>query len=177
VVPEGDLIVVTVPPPGAPRLQLWERFCSATDLPADKFEADIRVNESLGAASAELMRHVTLCIERSDGDEQTMGRMKKRLAKEILSAHKSVERSLVLPSEHHAWAIERSEKLVREIRAMSPKVIGDLDELIPRFAKPNGATTTDPSTVPADELLEAAAHGLVGLSESVRSRRHRGKEE
>jgi hypothetical protein len=173
VVPAEDLIVVTVPPSGAPRGLLWERFCSATDLLPDRFAADVRVNESLGAASAEVMRHVTLCIQQGGVEERTIRSIKKTLSKKILPTHKSVEPSLVLPPEHQAWALEKSEQLVREIRLVSPTVIGDLDDLIPRFSEPTGPTTTDPSTVASDELLAAAAYGLVGLSETV-SRRRRG---
>ena len=175
VVPAEDLIVVTVPPSGAPRGLLWERFCGATDLPPDRFAADVRVNESLGAASAEVMRHVTLCIDAGGVEERTIRAIKKKLSKEILPTHKSAEPSLVLPPEHHAWAMEKSEELVREIRLVAPKVIGDLDDLIPRFNEQKGPTTTDPSTVPADELLAAAAHGLVGLSETVGRRRRQTK--
>jgi hypothetical protein len=51
--------VVTVPPPGSPREELWHRFCAATGIPADGTVLDgVRDNESLGYASCDLLRRM-----------------------------------------------------------------------------------------------------------------------
>ena len=48
--------VVTVPPPGASHDVLWHRFAQAIVVDPDGLVAPIRSNESLGAASMEVMR-------------------------------------------------------------------------------------------------------------------------
>lgn len=169
-VPVEDLLLVTVPPQGAPSSLLWQRFCEAAALPADRFDATIRVNESLGAHSAEVMRHVMARADAADVDPPTRKAMKKVLAKQVLSARKSAEPSLLLPERHHEWAVRRSERMVAELTDLRPTVIGDLSDLIPQFPPPAGAATTDPSAASVDDLLAAAAYGLVGMAEEVARR-------
>lgn len=166
-VPAENLLLVTVPPQGSPSSSLWERFCSAAGLPPERFDATIRVNESLGADSAEVMRYVMTRAAEVDADVDTRKAMKKILAKQILSARKSAEPTLLLPSEHHAWAVKRGKRMVSQLNDLGPSVIGDLDDLVPRFPPPSGKPTANPSAAPVDELLAAAAFGLVGMSEEV----------
>lgn len=53
------LDVVTVPPPGAPREELWRRFCAAVGMPPEVADLDsVFENASLGYASCELMRRL-----------------------------------------------------------------------------------------------------------------------
>ncbi|MEO8328678.1 MAG: hypothetical protein ABI586_01615 [Candidatus Nanopelagicales bacterium] len=169
-VPAEDLLLVTVPPSGAPSSLLWERFCAAAGLPADRFDATIRVNESLGAASAEVMRYVMARADDANVDSGTRKMMKKILAKQILSSRKSSEPTLLLPPEHYDWAVQRSERMVKNLSQLGPTIVGDLDDLIPAAPAPKGATTTDPSAQSIDELLSAAAYGLVGMSEEMARR-------
>ena len=165
-----DLLLVTVPPQGSPSSLLWQRFCEAAELPADRFDATIRVNESLGADSAEVMRYVMARADFADVDQPTRKAMKKILAKQVLSSRKSAEPTLLLPDEHHDWAVKRSERMVSQLRELGPTVIGDLGDLIPRFPVPSGSTTTNPSAASVDDLLAAAAYGLVGMAEEVAKR-------
>ena len=160
-----DLCVVTVPPSGAPRGQLWERFCQAVDLRAEQFDANVRVNESLGAASAEVMRYVAIQAQAAGTEGRTTRAIKKSLAKQVMAELRSSEPTLVLPEKFQDWTRNRSEELVSEIRGISPQIVGDLTDLIPTFATPSGPTTDDPSRLPADALLTAAAHGLLGMSD------------
>lgn len=55
--------VVAVPPPGSPTELLWERFCDAAELASVAPPgADVRVNESLGYASCDLLRRVNASL-------------------------------------------------------------------------------------------------------------------
>jgi len=179
--PADDLIVVTVPPQGAPPGLLWERFCLAAGLAPAAFDTSAKVNESLGAASAEVMRYVMLQAGQSlEGVDETSHplkqTLKQTLAKQILSSHKSAEPVLVLPPQQHEWAARESRQLVEALRSLPITVIGDLDDLLPTFAAPKGPTTTDPGTLDSDTLLAAAAHGLIGLAESrARGRRQQSR--
>lgn len=163
--PHEDVVVVTVPPSGAPKGLLWERFCESVGIPPERFDSTIRANESLGAASAELMRYVSAAAEGTKVSDATRRNLKKVVSKEILAAHKGDEPTLLLPPEYQAWTTERSRQLIDELRALDVSVIGDLDELMPVYAAEGPDTTTDPSTIPAEVLLQAAAHGILGMSQ------------
>jgi len=163
-VPFEDLALVTVPPPGADRGLLWQRMCEALELDPGAYDSSTRANESLGAASAEVIRYVTAELNESK-DNVFVGRAVKRaLTKKILVSRKKDEPKLILPEQHHQWARRESDRLVNELGALGVRVIGDLGDLISTFDEGKGPVTSDPSALPTDELLRAAAHGLVGLS-------------
>jgi hypothetical protein len=170
----ADVVVVTLPTSGAPPGLLWERFCQAVGLPAERFDAMDRANESLGAASAEVMRYVTQRAIEAGADKATMGTIKRVLAKQMLAAHRTAEPTLVLPDEYRKWARKRSEELVAAMRLVPATVVGDLDELIPQDTRSGGDVTSDPSQLPVDSLLGAAAHGLVSLTEALAHGPRRG---
>jgi hypothetical protein len=165
-----DVLLVTVPPQGSASHLLWERFCAAAGLPPDRFDATIRVNESLGAHSAEVMRHVMACAAVAGVEKPTRRVMKEVLAKGILSSRKPEEPTLVLPDRYQEWTIERGRRMINQLTELGPVVIGDLEDLVPQFRKSSSPTTADPSAASADELLTAAATGLVGLSTEVARR-------
>ena len=169
-VPHEDVVVVTVPPSGAPKGLLWERFCESVNIPPERFDSTIRANESLGAASAEVMRYVSAAAEGTKVSDATRRNLKKVVSKEILAAHKGEEPTLLLPPEHQEWTTGRSRQLIDDIAALDVAVIGDLEELMPVYAPEGESTTTDPSTIPSDVLLQAAAHGILGMSQRASRR-------
>lgn len=160
----ADLVVVTVPPSGAPKGLLWERFCESVGIPADRFDSTISANESLGAASAEVMRYVSAAAEGTNVSDAVRRNLKRVVSKEILASHKSSEPTLLLPPQYQEWTTKRSRTLIADLAAFEPTVIGDLDELMPAYAPERDTTTTDPSTIPTEQLMEAAAHGILGMS-------------
>ena len=168
-----NLVVVTVPPPGSPKGLLWERFCDSVGIPPERFDSTISANESLGAASAEVMRYVSAAAEGTNVSDAVRRNLKKVVSKDILASHKSSEPTLLLPPESQAWTTKRSRTLIQEIAALQPTVIGDLEELMPVYAPEREGTTTDPSTIPTEQLMEAAAHGILGMSR--RQARRAGK--
>src|SRR5206468_4000583 len=57
------ITLVTVPPSGAPRDELWRRFATAIDLPDVPIELPVAAaNTSLGPAEAELLRHLNASL-------------------------------------------------------------------------------------------------------------------
>jgi hypothetical protein len=173
--PTEDVVVVTVPPSGAPKGLLWERFCESVGLPPERFDDSIRANESLGAASAEVMRYVSAAAEETKVSDAVRRNLKKVVSKDILASHKSAEPTLLLPVERQEWTTRRSRALIDDLQALTPTVIGDLEELMPVYAPEGPNTTTDPSTIPADQLLSAAAHGILGMSQRAARRGKRTK--
>jgi hypothetical protein len=157
---DAGVTLVTVPPSGAPRGLLWERFCQAVDLEPQKFDSSASVNESLGAASAEVIRYVSASLDERETHRQTARVLKKTLAKAVLNTRKSAEPTLVLPHELESWAAGRSRELISDLATVDKTTVGDVEELEPRFTGPKANETEDPSKLPTEELLSAAGYAL-----------------
>ena len=90
--------LVTVPPPGAPRELLWERFCSVLATAPAGFAPARMDNESVGAASTLVIRRLNELLNSMDlafpiGTDLRKG----LLAKQVLAARKSDEPAIGLP--------------------------------------------------------------------------------
>jgi hypothetical protein len=60
----ASVTVVTLPPPGAPREELWRRFCQSARLPAEDAElGEVHENTSLGYASCDFLRRVNVHLD------------------------------------------------------------------------------------------------------------------
>lgn len=160
---DADLVLVTVPPSGAPRGLLWERFSEAVGIDPAAYDAVHTVNESLGAASAEVMRNVSVALEARDFHSQIARVVKKTLAKSILTSRKKVEPTLVLPHALEEWVERRTEELIADLSTLSMSVVGDLADLRPVFPGPRPGETEDPSSLSADQLMETAGFAIAEL--------------
>jgi hypothetical protein len=133
-------------------------------LRVDLLDLDVLRNDSLGAHSAELLRRLNgRRAARENRSEQRA--VKQLLAKQILVAHRELEPAITLPSQHLKWASKMSQKLVEEVRAVAPIVVGDLDELIvapsaKKSAAQGGAPR--PSEAELNELALDTILDLVG---------------
>ena len=162
---DAGLTLVTVPASGSPRGLLWERFCQAVDLDPQKFDSSPSVNESLGAASAEVIRYVSASLDERETHRQTARVLKKTLAKAVLNTRKSEEPTLVLPHDLEPWAVTRSRELIKDLETVDKTTIGDVEELEPAFTGPKQNETEDPSQLPAETLLSAAGFALAEFCE------------
>lgn len=147
--------VVTVPPPGAPRDLLWWRFAEALGLDPEGAVAPPDSNESLGAASVEVVRRLNHQL----GDlayAEFSPVVKHRLAKFTLGPRRAQEPSIGFDVPE--WLPPVSERMVSRVRATGVRVVGDLADLTPV-----SAPGVDPAAVPAQEQLEAATAGMEGL--------------
>jgi hypothetical protein len=168
-----DLTLLTVPPAGAPRGLLWERFASVIGVQADQYDEPVAMNESLGAASAEVMRYAARSLIAGSYSPAAVRVKKNVLAKNLMAARKSEEPALALPPEWEGWAKGKTERLLEKVRALSPAVVGDLDELRPQFLPLGEGVVTDPSAIPVEELLAAAGDGLMGMCAQLARKRGR----
>lgn len=163
VAPE-DLVVVTVPPNGAPRDLLWQRFCEAVGLDPAGFALEGQGNESLGAVSVELIRRMNEVMGDKRHRWAVRQRVKYRLGRQVLVARRDVEPTLVLPASARDAVAERADAIVAAVAQAGPTVIGDLSEL--RVADPptgSRETTEDPTSLPDSDLLAAAVDALATL--------------
>lgn len=157
VVGHDRVTVLTVPPPGGPRELLWERFASVLGTDPSGFTPAPLQNESLGAASALVMRRLN---ELLDADDLPFPRgtafRKGLLSKQLLASRKAQEPSIGLPVK--PWVREHAAEMVAQLQDLGVRLVGDWRELTPV-----DVPGVDPTTVPEAEVTEAAVAGLAAL--------------
>jgi hypothetical protein len=150
--PAERVHLVVVPPPDAPREELWLRTASVLGVDVTGLDTEARrANNSLGLVEAELLRRVNERLPRAERSPELTRHVKGTFVPEVLVGCAPRE-SFVLPARHHPWALERSAEVVADLRAGSYDVVGDLDDLLP--APPRDGRTPDDAT--DEELLDAA---------------------
>lgn len=161
VLPPEQIHVVPVGQAGATAADLWLRFASVMSVDGTAFDTSGRgSNESLGLESAELMLRLNRVSRTGGLDWPVYNEMfKNALAKRGLSKRKHRERRLYLPAGLEPWVQARTAEHLRAIETSGVSVVGDLDDLNPRFTAAH-----DDSPVDADALLDAALEGLVALA-------------
>jgi hypothetical protein len=150
--------LVTVPHPGAPRDELWRRFAQAVGVPGEDVEQPRAGNESLGAASVEVLRRLNSRLDDLDFPEYAPV-VKHRLAKRVLARRRDLEPPL--GCEVPEWLPELSARMVNRLRDLGVRVVGDLGDLTP-VPVPG----MHPDSVPDDLRLDAAVAGLEALVRS-----------
>jgi hypothetical protein len=148
VVGHDSVTFVTVPPPGAPAGELWDRFRLAAGLPDLPYGAPAsRENRSLRADESELLRRLNLHLDDLSWEDYITV-VKYHLAQDLMVGL-SDGPGICIPDEYHAEVEEASRVLVRRLRRAGYPVVGDLADLRPRLI--SGAT---PEQVPDSRLLE-----------------------
>jgi len=161
--------MMTLPPRGEPADVLWSRFCEATQLDVDGLDLRGAGNESLGAASAELMRRVSQHAQERGLTREQFEPLRTLLGKQILAARRGQEPELVVPTVHRGVVDERTNDLVAGVRAVTPRIVGSLDDLQSQWGDDDPSRTTSaPKSLDQDVLMAAAIDGLIGLSEQTR---------
>ncbi len=157
------VVVVTVPPPGAPRELLWERFCSVLGTSPDGFAPARMGNESVGAASTLVIRRVNELLNDAglvfpEGTELRKG----VLAKQVLAARKGEEPSIGLPVA--PWVADHAAHMVSALQELGVSLVGTWSDL-----DPVDVPGVDPASVPPALVADAAVAGLAGvLAEQIR---------
>lgn len=149
------LRLVTIPHPGAPREELWRRFSEAIGVDGSGVVFPETANESLGAASAEVLRRLNQQVDDLEYGDYAPA-VKHRLAKKTLAARRDAEEPVGF--DVPPWLPEVSARMVRTIEDLGITVVGDLADLVPV-----GVEGVRPATVPVEDQLEAALAGLEGL--------------
>ena len=156
--------VVTVPPPGAPRELLWERFCSVLGTPPTDFAPARMGNESVGAASTLVIRRLNELLDDAGLSFPAGTDVRKGLlAKQVLAARRSDEPAIGLPVA--AWVRDHAAQMVSALSSGDVALVGSWDDLTPV-----DVPGVDPATIDDALLAEAAIAGLAGvLAEQIRS--------
>lgn len=123
--------LVTVPPPGAPRDLLWQRFASVLGLDPMAYDTSSeRANPSLGAAETDYIRRVNTRVNGLLSNEHYREFVRELLAHRTLSRRTSSAR-LAVPPEIREWATALSQEWVDVLATKGYDVVGALDELLP----------------------------------------------
>lgn len=164
-VPPDRVHIVTVPRSHEDPTVLWHRFAEAVGI-AD-IEVDIgtaRVNESLGAVEAEVLRRVNGHLRTPlDNDRELSVWIRDLLADRVLAAHG--RGPLGITDDQYAEATRHADDAISELTAAGYVVHGDLEDL--RATRPEGRM---PGDVGTDEALEAAVQTIVDLVLLLRER-------
>lgn len=150
--------VLTVPPAGSPPEVLWQRFASLLPISDAAIDLDVRANPSLGLASLLVMRELNRRLE-TEGPPIT-GRQYERVVKHLLAKRGLAGRRNDPRLGYDArWVVERGNRDLEGLRALAPRIAGDLEDL--RCRPVEGVA---PEDVTAEQQLESA---LAGLTEVV----------
>jgi hypothetical protein len=165
VVGADHVTVVTVPQRGAKPDLLWIRFCQAAGLEAARYPIDPRtVNTSLGVAGTELMRRLSLASQNRLPRAVYLRHLKHFLAKDVLA--KLDDDTFGLGADDQEWAAQRARRMVVDVQALGPSVVGDLADLVP----PPSAARRAPDQVDDSAVLGVAVEAILAFVERLADR-------
>lgn len=161
--PKERVHIVTVPRAGAEPEELWRRFSTACELDVPGLDlTTTKVNESLGAPAAELLRRINSQL----GEPFTNNAEHARWLRDLLAHQVLVplgsEPIGITDDQFQRWQ-NRSEAAIAELAEAGYDVQGELEDL--RATRPSGRLPTD---VPDSELLVLAVRAIVDLLGRVR---------
>ncbi len=157
VVPD-NIHVLTLPLPGAPKDELWNRFCGVVEVdPGVATDFEVMGNDSLGLAEAEVLRRVNVALPDTFPRWHHTGLARDILASRILGPRSTSGRPPV-PEAVRDAVLKRTEANIAGLGSGICDLVGDLDELAVTDDLASGA----PQPTEA-ELLDAAVDGLAGL--------------
>jgi hypothetical protein len=151
----GDKVtLVTVPPSGAPRDELWNRFAQAIDLP-DGAVSELpaaAANSSLGPAEAELLRHLNASLPPDFPWPRYIKTVKRQFAETKLAGRGGGR--ILVPPEWHDAVKQRATEMVSYLEQSGVDVIGDLNDLTPALPV---ADVSGPDDLSRDDLMRVSA--------------------
>lgn len=145
--------VVTVPPSGAPREELWHRFCAAAGIESPEVSLEeVRDNESLGYASCDYLRRANTHLQ--DVVPRSYRKAMRPLAREVLVPLRSTEPRPQLDLEAATYARARNAELRELLATDRYRLWGSPDDLpVPADLGGFEVRITPP---PAEQVLRAA---------------------
>ncbi len=174
VTPE-NVTIVTVPHDADDPDELWNRFREACRLPELDYEIPPgRENKSLGSAESEVLRRMNAKFPERMSWPQYEALVKGKFAVKVLAAHRA-HGPLDVPAAWREQTVATAERQIERLSQQGYRVVGNLDELRPRFT---GAANRSPDDLSQDELLDLTVELLARVAEKTRGRQavpERGK--
>jgi hypothetical protein len=150
------ITLVTVPPSGAPRDELWTRFARAIDLPDVPITLPpTAANSSLGPAEAELLRHLNASLPADFPWPRYIKTVKRQFAESKLASRDGGR--IVVPPGWHEAVKQRAAEMTAHLERSRVAVIGDLNDLTPSLPV---AAVSGPDDLSSDDLMRVSAEVL-----------------
>jgi hypothetical protein len=164
-VPAERIHVVTVPPHGAPRHLLWDRWCEVLGIDDSTFDRELNfTNESLGVQQAALLHRVKPYLSPPLTDGSVRHRwVRKYFGHQVLVPQKG-ERFGLRPEQEQAL-LDLSAAAAEAIAAGGFPVTGTLDDLVPVDRQPE---RPHPDDVSETEMLDVAAQAIDQMIRDIR---------
>ena len=161
-VPRERVHLVTVPQPGAPKDELWRRYCTAFGIdpawaPMDSGSA----NPSIGIEEIALLRALNKRLRRAELDSAHYRRLVRQLVVHHTLARRPDMRRVTLPPKAHGWVEEVTAEWIAWVEQAGIDVVGDLDDLHP--APPPPGRWADPDKPKPRRTADAALDALVAV--------------
>jgi hypothetical protein len=156
--------LVTVPQAGAPREELWHRYCRAFDIdPAWAPEQSDRENVSIGAAESTLIRRLNRRLKQAGLPSEEYRRLIRELVVHQTLAQRQDMSKVTLPPAAFPWADEVAEEWIQWVVGSGIDVIGDVEDLRP-VPPPVGQVWADPDRPRRPQMVDAALDAMVALA-------------
>jgi hypothetical protein len=157
-IPHDRIHVVTLPPPGSDRNELWSRFAGIVGVdPAAATDFDVATNDSLGIAESEVLRRVNEVLPEDFPRWHHTGIARDVLATKILSPRSRAGRPPIPPKVQEK-VLEQTQANVLGIAASGCDVVGDLSELEVTHDMASGERPATDA-----ELVDASVVAIAGL--------------
>lgn len=164
-VPAPRVHLVTVPPKGAPRDLLLDRFVGLMGVDSAALRiSGARGNESLGAAETSVIRRLNCVLASREPAlpwPYYSSEVKFFLGNEVLPKRAGAT-AIQLTEEQHDWAATESARIIERVSAADYDVVGSLDELRPGPYERAGQYVSPDRPDPELER-DAAVDALAGL--------------
>jgi hypothetical protein len=156
--------LVTVPQSGAPRQELWHRYCRAFGIdPAWAPEQSDRENVSIGAAETTLIRRFNRRLKQAGLPSEEYRRLVRELVVHQTLAQRPNMAKVTLPPAAFPWAEEVAEEWIEWVVGSGIDVIGDVEDLRP-VAPPEGEGWANPDRPRRPQMVDAALDAMVALA-------------
>ncbi|HNA98288.1 MAG TPA: hypothetical protein PKM12_03240 [Marmoricola sp.] len=164
-IPADRVHLITVPPPGGPREELWNRFADTLGVDRDLRPNVERSNVSLGVPEVAMLRRLNELLNDRLPNHYFRELVREGLVHRFLAQGSSSAR-LSLPPQIHEWTVSLSRAWVTALGAQGYDVVGSLEDLVPQ---PATGTFTDPDQPDEAEVAGVAVRSLAHvLQETVR---------
>ena len=162
--PPERVHLVTVPQSGAPREELWHRYCRAFGIdPAWAPEQSDRENVSIGAAETTLIRRFNRRLKQAGLPSEEYRRLVRELVVHQTLAQRPNMAKVTLPPAAFPWAEEVAEEWIEWVVGSGIDVIGDVEDLRP-VAPPEGEGWANPDRPRRPQMVDAALDAMVALA-------------
>jgi hypothetical protein len=166
-IPDDQVHLVVLPPPGGPRSFLWDRTCGVLGIDGTGMaERAPRANESLGLVEIETFRRMNLELAETGIAKSTERLLKDFVAEEIFRS--SDPEKIVVPEELYPWVASRAQEMVDALRERDYDVVGELTDLLPTPGPGAGRRAAEVSDTEVAQAAVRALARFVGHEEESR---------